>query len=119
MPIEWKLELPVLLPMPEADLRMILGNLLENALDASRKLTPDQRQIRVMARMLSPAMLGIVVENRYDGVLKKQSGILHSTKHEGIGIGLVSIETAVRKYNGDLTVETKNNVFRANVLLNL
>lgn len=119
MPIEWKLELPVLLPMPEADLCMILGNLLENALDASRKLTPDQRQIRVMVRMLSPAMLGIVVENRYDGVLKKQSGILHSTKHEGIGIGLVSIETAVRKYNGDLTVETKNNVFRANVLLNL
>jgi two-component system sensor histidine kinase AgrC len=119
VPIEWKLELPVLLPMPEADLCMILGNLLENALDASRKLTPDQRQIRVMARMLSPAMLGIVVENRYDGVLKKQSGILHSTKHEGIGIGLVSIETAVRKYNGDLTVETKNNVFRANVLLNL
>ena len=119
VPIEWKLELPVLLPMPEADLCMILGNLLEIALDASRKLTPDQRQIRVMARMLSPAMLGIVVENRYDGVLKKQSGILHSTKHEGIGIGLVSIETAVRKYNGDLTVETKNNVFRANVLLNL
>ena len=119
VPIEWKLELPVLLPMPEADLCMILGNLLENALDASRKLTPDQRQIRVMARMLSPAMLGIVVENRYDGMLKKQSGILHSTKHEGIGIGLVSIETAVRKYNGDLTVETKNNVFRANVLLNL
>lgn len=37
--------------------------------------------------MLSPAMLGIVVENCYDGVLKKQSGILHSTKHEGIGIG--------------------------------
>lgn len=119
VPIEWKLELPKLLPMPEADLCMILGNLLENALHASRKLTPDQRQVRVMARMLSPAMLGIVVENRYDGVLKKQSGILHSTKHEGTGIGLVSIETAVHKYNGDLTVETKNNVFRANVLLNL
>ena len=119
VPIEWKLELPKLLPLPEADLCMILGNLLENALHASRKLTPDQRQVRVMARMLSPAMLGIVVENRYDGVLKKQSGILHSTKHEGTGIGLISIETAVHKYNGDLTVETKNNVFRANVLLNL
>ena len=117
--IFWRLDLPERLPLDEVDLCMMLGNLLENALDASRKLTPDQRQIRVMVRMLSPAMLGIVVENRYDGVLKKQSGILHSTKHEGIGIGLVSIETAVRKYNGDLTVETKNNVFRANVLLNL
>lgn len=119
VPIEWKLELPRMLPLPEADLCMILGNLLENALHASQKLTPDQRQVRVMARMLSPAMLGIVVENRYDGVLKRQGGILHSTKHEGQGVGLVSIQTAVRKYNGDLTVETQNNVFRANVLLNL
>ena len=82
-------------------------------------LPPEQRQVRVMARMLSPAMLGIVVENNYDGVLKKQSGILHSTKHEGVGVGLVSIETAVHKYSGSLNIETQNHVFRVNVLLNL
>lgn len=119
IPVEWKLELPKRLPLPEADLCTLLGNLLENAVFASQKLPPDERQVRVMARMLSPAMLGIVVENRYDGVLKKQKGILHSTKHEGQGIGLVSIHTTVQKYHGNLTVETENNVFRANVLLNL
>ena len=43
----------------------------------------------------------------------------HSTKHDGQGIGLVSVETAVHRYNGNLTVETGGNVFRANVLLNL
>ena len=73
----------------------------------------------MLARMLSPAMMGLMVENRYDGVLKKQGGVLHSTKHDGQGIGLVSVETAVHKYNGNLTVETGGNVFRANVLLNL
>ena len=119
IPVEWKLELPKRLPLPEADLCTLLGNLLENAVFASQKLPPDERQVRVMARMLSPAMLGIVVENRYDGVLKKQKGVLHSTKHEGQGIGLVSINTTVQKYHGNLTVETENNVFRANVLLNL
>ena len=119
IPVEWKLELPKRLPLPEADLCTLLGNLLENAVFASQKLPPDERQVRVMARMLSPAMLGIVVENRYDGVLKKQKGVLHSTKHEGQGIGLVSIHTTVQKYHGNLTVETENNVFRANVLLNL
>ena len=103
----------------EADLCTVLGNLLENALHASQRLPPEQRQVRVMARMLSPAMLGIVVENNYDGVLKKQSGILHSTKHEGVGVGLVSIETAVHKYSGSLNIETQNHVFRVNVLLNL
>ena len=117
--VEWKLELPKLLPLPEADLCTILGNLLENALHASQKLPPDQRQVKVLAQMLSPAMMGLMVENRYDGVLKKQGGVLHSTKHDGQGIGLVSIETAVRKYSGNLTVETDSNVFRANVLLNL
>lgn len=117
--MEWKLELPKLLPLPEADLCTILGNLVENALHASSRLPMEQRQVKVLAQMLSPAMIGLVVENRYDGVLKKQGGILHSTKHEGQGIGLVSTETAVRKYSGSMTVETANNTFRVNVLLNL
>lgn len=119
IPVEWKLELPRFLPLPEADLCTILGNLLENALHASQKLPPEERQVKVLARMLSPAMMGLMVENRYDGVLKKQGGVLHSTKHDGQGIGLVSVETAVHRYNGNLTVETGGNVFRANVLLNL
>ena len=108
-----------MLALPEADFCMILGNLLENAIHASRRLPPEQRQVTVRAQMITPAMLGIQVENRYDGVLKQQDGILHSTKHSGQGIGLVSIETAVHKYNGSLTVETDSNIFRVNALLNL
>ena len=119
VPVEWKLALPRQLPMPEADLCTILGNLLENALHTSQKLPPEQRRVQVMAQMLSPAMLGLVVENRYDGMLKKQQGILRSTKHEGTGIGLVSAETVVHKYNGNLHLETEEQIFRVNVLLNL
>ena len=119
VPVEWNLELPRVLALPEADFCMILGNLLENAIHASRRLPPEQRQVTVRAQMITPAMLGIQVENRYDGVLKQQDGILHSTKHSGQGIGLVSIETAVHKYNGSLTVETDSNIFRVNALLNL
>ena len=86
---------------------------------SSQKLPPEQRRVQVMAQMLSPAMLGLVVENRYDGMLKKQQGILRSTKHEGTGIGLVSAETVVHKYNGILHLETEEQIFRVNVLLNL
>ena len=70
-------------------------------------------------QMLSPAMLGLAVENRYDGMLKKQQGILRSTKHEGTGIGLVSAETVVHKYNGSLHLEPEEHLFRVNVLPNL
>ena len=119
VPVDWRLELPRQLAIPEADFCMMLGNLLENAFHASQKLPPEQRQVKVMARMLSPAMLGLLVENRYDGVLKRQQGTLHSTKHDGMGIGLVSIQTAVSRYGGSMTVETENCLFRVNILLNL
>ena len=119
VPVDWRLELPRQLAIPEADFCMMLGNLLENALHASQKLPPEQRQVKVLVRMLSPAMLGLLVENRYDGVLKRQQGILHSTKHDGMGIGLVSIQTAVSRYGGSMTVETENGLFRVNILLNL
>ena len=82
-------------------------------------LAAELRRAQVMAQMLSPAMLGLVVENRYDGMLKKQQGILRSTKHEGTGIVLVSAETVVHKYNGNLHLETEEQIFRVNVLLNL
>ena len=72
-----------------------------------------------LGRLLPPAMMGLLVENRYDGVLKRQQGTLHSTKHDGMGIGLVSIQTAVSRYGGSMTVETENGLFRVNILLNL
>ena len=43
----------------------------------------------------------------------------NSTKHDGMGIGLVSIQTAVSRYGGSMTVETENGLFRVNILLNL
>lgn len=119
IPIEWHIELPRELPMPEADLCMMLGNLLENALRASAALPPEQRRVQVICRMLSPAMMGISVENRYNGKLKREGQHLLSTKAEEGGIGLISVETTAQKYNGKLTLETDHNIFCANVLLNL
>ncbi len=119
VPIEWKLSLPADLPMPETDLCMLLGNLLENALEASLRLPAESRHIKVICQMLSPAMLGLIVENPYDGVLKKQGEKLLSTRHEGLGVGLQSVQGTVNRYHGKLSFETENLVFAVNVLLNL
>ena len=119
IPIHWNLNLPDKLPLPEADLCMLMGNLLENALLASETLPPEQRDVSIVCQMLSPAMLGLVVENRFDGVLKRQGDIFYSTRHAGSGTGLISVKSAVRKYNGQLTLNTENHIFRVHILLNL
>ena len=119
IPIHWNLNLPDQLSLPEADLCMLMGNLLENALLASENLPPEERDVSVVCQMLSPAMLGLIVENRYDGTLKRHGDTLYSTRHSGCGMGLISVKSAVRKYNGQLTMSTGNKTFRVHILLNL
>lgn len=119
IPVTWQFALPEKLPLPEAELCMLLGNLLENALRASLQLPKEKRQVRVMGQMLSPAMLGLVVENQYDGKLHYEGKQLQSTSHEGEGLGLRSVEMVAKKYQGQMTVETENHLFRVNVLLNV
>ena len=119
IPIHWNLNLPDQLPLPESDLCMLMGNLLENALLASENLPTEERDVSVVCQMLSPAMLGLIVENRYDGTLKRHGDALYSTRHSGCGTGLISVKSAVRKYNGQLTMSTENKTFRVHILLNL
>ena len=111
IPVTWQVSLPETLPLPEEELCMVLGNLLENALRASASLPPEQRRISVSAQMLSPAMLGLIVENTYDG----QPNAVPS----GEGIGLTSVHTVVQKYAGQMTVEKENGIFRISILLTL
>lgn len=117
--VVWQLDLPQKLPLPEADLCMMLGNLMENALRASEALPEAERRVQVLCRMLSPAMLGLIVENRYDGVLRRRGGKLLSTAHPGRGVGLLSVQTAAGRYHGEVTIETEKQIFRVNILLNI
>lgn len=110
IPVKWQIALPETLPLPEEELCMVLGNLLENALRASEALPVSQRRIGVTARMLSPVMLALGVENAYD----PRPGATPA----GEGIGLASVKTVVQKYTGQMSVETDRGIFRVNILLN-
>lgn len=119
VPVEWKLALPRQLPMPEADLCTILGNLLENALPRQPEAATGAAPGAGDCTDAQPRHAGACGREPLRRRAEKQQGILHSTKHEGTGIGLVSAETVVHKYNGSLHLEIEEQIFRVNVLLNL
>lgn len=111
IPVTWQISLPESLPLPEEELCMMLGNLLENAVRASGVLPQEKRRIHVTAQMLSPAMLGLIVENTYDA--------RPNATPAGQGIGLTSVKAVVQKYAGQMTVEREDGLFRVSILLNL
>ena len=70
------------LPVPEGDLCTLLMNLLDNALEACRKVEGGDRWIRFQAQV-NRGILFIQCENSYQGSLRKDGrGRLLTTKEE-------------------------------------
>lgn len=102
-----------------ADLCAILGNLLDNALEAAGKAdAPDQRFVRLVVRRINQ-MLILKVENGYATAPVQEQGELKTTKTDGglHGWGLKSVRTAAEKYDGMVQTVCEGNIFRAVVTL--
>jgi len=104
----------------EVDLACMLGNILDNAIEAVRKVKTADAEVVLRVEQQN-SLLYICCENPYEGELIKQDGELKTTKKDAAkhGIGLSSVKHICKKYNGSLEVETADNIFRLSVLLNV
>lgn len=116
--LEWRISLPEALEMPEVELCVLFGNLLENAIEGAMTRPEGERSVRVICR-ISGEMLCLVVENSFDGRVRREKEGFLSTKHPGEGYGLNSVRTTVARRRGTLSVETEDGIFRVSILMNL
>lgn len=117
--MECRMEVPAELPADGTDLCIILGNLLDNALEAVENLPVAQRMVKLAVR-LEKGTLHIMVENPYAGeIMENADGTIKSSKGQGDfhGYGLISVRKTVEKYNGGLVIRHGGGVFRASVIL--
>ena len=110
---------PEQMPFDGADLCIILGNLLDNAMEAAGSLPEGQRHMEVSVSQVKGS-LSIKVRNPYRGNIRTDSrGQILTGKRESRnhGIGLDSVRRTVKKYNGELLICHENQTFNAVVLL--
>ena len=106
-------KIPVSLTVSELDLCIIIGNLLDNAIEACMELPPERRLIRIYMEMKGN-YLYLALTNTAGGK-KKQS--FHSTKGEGHGYGIARADAIVKKYGGYITRASEDEAFSTEVLL--
>ena len=97
------------------DLCAILGNLLDNALEAAGQVPEkEERFVRLTIRRINQ-MLIIKVENSFSSPPISQDGVLTTSKEKnGLhGWGLKSAQTAAEKYDGTLQTSYNDNIFKA------
>jgi hypothetical protein len=117
--LDIRLLIPPALNIEVADIVTILGNLLDNAIDAVKKV--EDKQIKLDIEYSNESLF-IQVENTFDGVVKYDSNTDDkriSTRKSGgeHGHGLKNIRKSVEKYNGHIEVIHEENIFSVGVLL--
>ena len=103
--------LPNEISIKDADLTVLFGNLIENAIDACENVQKDKRSIELKIHRPNAGSIVFSIDNTFDGNIKMSGNKFLSTKQNGSGIGIESAKYVVEKYNGDIKIEINDNKF--------
>lgn len=108
---------PVALTTSQLDLCIIIGNLFDNAIEASMTLPEKERLIRVYMDMKNTQLYMCFTNFTAGKKLYKKNGLFQTTKGSGHGFGLVRIDTIVERNGGYLNRNSEDGAFTTEVLL--
>lgn len=106
------------LALPEFDLTVILGNLMDNAMEACVTVAENSRHIGLVM-LFKPNYLIIQTENPVNRPSAAQDGGRGTTKPDASlhGYGLRNIEYLTQKHSGFMTFKNENGMFKADIAL--
>ena len=117
IPVQVDAHSPVKLKMSELDLCCIIGNLFDNAIEASLALPPEERLIRVYMDMKGTQLYLSFTNFTAGGKREKQGGRFLTTKGEGHGFGLVRVDAIVERLEGYLSRNSEDGAFTTEILI--
>ncbi len=115
--VDAEAHIPVKLKMSELDLCCILGNLFDNAIEASLALPPEERKIRVYMDMKNTQLYISFTNMTAGGKLKKVGGRFRTTKGDGHGFGLVRVDSIVERADGYISRNSEAGAFTTEILI--
>lgn len=117
IPVRADAHVPVALTTSELDLCVIIGNLFDNAIEASLALPEDQRLIRVYMEMKNTQLYMSFTNLTAMTKQHKENGRFRTTKGVGHGFGLVHIDQIVERYGGYISRNSEDGAFTTEILL--
>ena len=111
-----KIEWPARSSTDENDLAVLISNLLENAIAASKK-NPADKKISVILRNSGEKNI-LEIENRFDFPIKIGENGLPYTSEIGHGLGMASLELFAKKYDAFVDFSHEEKIVRLSVYWN-
>ncbi len=114
---DWQITLPEPLTVSELDLASLLGNLMENAIAGCMTVPEEERSFALSVETRQGNCLYIVSTNSFNGHTRKSGDEYLSTKRNGDGMGLFSISSMAKKYQGYARISHNEKDFFVDVML--
>ena len=118
IPVNVKAHIPDKTPVSDVDLCVIIGNLLDNAIEESKKLLQEDRFIRIYLGQKN-TQLYLIFTNAAGKKQSKRGRIFFSSKGSEHGFGLSRVESVVTKYGGQFFADSEDGGFTAEILIPL
>ena len=101
----------------QLDLCIIIGNLLDNAIEACLALPEEKRMIRVFMEMKNTQLYMSFTNTTAPGKMQKIGGRFASTKGAGHGFGLARVDYIVERHSGYINRNSEDGAYTTEVLL--
>ncbi len=108
--------------MKSADVYSLFGNALDNAIEAVMKLQDKTKRVIGLKVYSVGGLVTVNIKNFYQGKIDLNAeGLPATTKSDKAyhGYGMKSIHMIVEKYDGNLSIQTKDEVFNLNILFSM
>jgi sensor histidine kinase regulating citrate/malate metabolism len=104
--------------MSESDIYSLFGNAVDNAVEATEKLSDPERRVICVTTLVRNEFIFVRVENYYEGDLRFYGGIPETTKanRDYHGFGLSSIALITERYGGHIFVSAENGIFTLDLM---
>ena len=117
--INAKAVVPKKITISEIDLCIIIGNLLDNAIEACMRNNDEAKRFIRVYMDLKRDNLYLSITNSLDGTVRKQDGRYISSKGGNHGFGLLRVDKIVDKYAGYIKRRDAEGAFTSEVMLPL
>lgn len=116
--VNCRAKLPERLPMEDVDLCVILGNLLDNAIEACQKVEEDSRTLRLYMAV-NKGQFYLSLQNSAPQEPDFDARHYITSKRGNHGLGMKRVKAAVDKYQGYLNLANEPGIFAAEVTMPL
>ena len=116
--INYKAQVPATLTVSDIDLCVLIGNLIDNAVEACDEMEGGKRFIRLYIGVLKQ-QLYICISNTTKEIVRKLDEEYITTKRGNHGHGLKRINKIVEKYEGYINRKNEPGVFVTEIMLPL